>query len=51
MVTDALSQKSSGDLACVMAHLRIQPMLNDKIKAAQSLDLQIQKILEEVKKG
>lgn len=34
-----------------MTHLKIQSVLNDKIKAAQSSDLQIQKILEEVKKG
>lgn len=51
VVVDALSWKSSGDLVCVMAHLRIYPMLNDKIKATQSSDLQIQKIIEEVKKG
>lgn len=34
-----------------MTHLRIQPMLNNKIKATQSSDLQIQKIIEKVKKG
>lgn len=34
VVANALSQKSSCDLACVMAHLKIQPVLNDKIKVA-----------------
>ena len=38
MVADVLSQKSFGDLACIMAHLRIQPVLNDKIKTAHSSD-------------
>lgn len=41
MVADALSQKSSSNLACMVAHLRVQPMENDKVKVAQSLDPQI----------
>lgn len=51
MVANALSRKSSSDLACVMAHHRIHLVLNDKIKVVWSSDLQIQKIIEEVKKG
>lgn len=38
VVADALSRKSFRDLACLMAQLRVQPVINDKIKAMQGLD-------------
>lgn len=32
VVTDTLSQKSISILTCMVAHLRGQPMINEKIK-------------------
>lgn len=51
VIADALNRKSSVELACVMAHLWVQPVLSDQVKTTQKSDPHTLRIVEEVIKG
>lgn len=51
VVADALSRKNASELTCMLAQLRVQPVIYDQVKLAQDLDPNLLKLKTEVKDG